>query len=93
MQNILVIKDLVKSYGSFVALDGFTCNIPKGVTGLLGPNGAGKTTLIRSILGIHPFESGEIKFLNYNLPDDLLAVKDKIGYQPKSIPRFQKLTQ
>ncbi len=83
MQNILVIRDLVKNYGSFLALDGFTCNIPKGVTGLLGPNGAGKTTFIRAVLGIHPFKSGEINFLDYKLPEDLLAVKDKIGYQPE----------
>ncbi len=83
MQNILVIRNLVKKYGSFPALDSFSCDIAKGVTGLLGPNGAGKTTLIRAFLGIHPFESGSIKFLDYELPKDLLAVKDKIGYQPE----------
>jgi ABC-2 type transport system ATP-binding protein len=83
MQNILVIQDLVKKYGSLLALDSFSCDIPKGVTGLLGPNGAGKTTLLRAILGIHPFESGIIRFLDYKLPKDLLAVKDKIGYQPE----------
>jgi ABC-2 type transport system ATP-binding protein len=83
MQNILEIRDLVKKYGSFRALDRFSCNIPKGVTGLLGPNGAGKTTLIRAILGIHPFYSGSINFFDYKLPKDLLAVKDKIGYQPE----------
>ncbi len=74
---------MVKYYDSFLALDDFSCNIPKGVTGLLGPNGAGKTTFIRALLGIHPFKSGEIDFLDYNLPEDLLAVKDKIGYQPE----------
>ena len=67
----VVIRDLVKNYGLFLALDGFTCNIPKGITGLLGPNGAGKTTFIRAVLGIHPFKSGEINFLDYKLPEDL----------------------
>ncbi len=81
---------MVKSYGSFLALDGFSCNIPKGVTGLLGPNGAGKTTFIRAILGIHPFKSGEINLLGYDLPKDLLAVKDKIGYQPEVDTRILK---
>jgi ABC-2 type transport system ATP-binding protein len=90
MQNILVIRDLVKKYGSFPALDGFSCDIPKGVTGLLGPNGAGKTTFIRSLLGVHPFNSGSIKFLDYDLPKDLLAVRDKIGYQPEVDTRILK---
>ncbi|MFX1442768.1 MAG: ABC transporter ATP-binding protein [Promethearchaeota archaeon] len=90
MQNILAIRDLVKKYGSFLALDSFSCDIPKGVTGLLGPNGAGKTTFLRAVLGIHPFESGAIKFLDYELPKDLLAVKDKIGYQPEVDTRILK---
>jgi len=92
MQNILVIRELVKNYGSFLALDGFTCDIPKGVTGLLGPNGAGKTTFIRSLLGILPFESGSIEFLGYKLPKDILAVKDKIGYQPEVDTKILKVS-
>ena len=92
MQNILVIQELVKSYGSFLALDNFTCNIPKGVTGLLGPNGAGKTTLIRAILGILPFKSGSIEFFDYELPKDILAVKDKIGYQPEADTKILKVS-
>jgi ABC-2 type transport system ATP-binding protein len=83
MQDLIVTQDLIKKYGSFHALDGFTCNIPKGVTGLLGPNGAGKTTFLRALLGILPFQGGSIKFLDYELPKDLLAVKDNIGYQPE----------
>jgi len=90
MENILITKDLVKKYGSFLALDGFSCDIPKGVTGLLGPNGAGKTTFLRAVLGVHPFKSGSIKFLDYNLPKDLLAIKDKIGYQPEVNTRILK---
>ncbi|MFX1257681.1 MAG: ABC transporter ATP-binding protein [Promethearchaeota archaeon] len=90
MRNILVIRDLVKNYGSFRALDGLSCNIPKGITGLLGPNGAGKTTFIRTLLGILPFESGKINFLDYNLPEELLAVKDKIGYQPEVDTKIPK---
>ena len=92
MQNILVVQELVKSYGSFLALDGFTCNIPKGVTGLLGPNGAGKTTFIRAVLGIHPFKSGSIEFFDYELPKDILAVKDKIGYQPEADTKILKVS-
>jgi len=90
MDSFLVIQNLIKKYGSFLALDGFSCDIPKGVIGLLGPNGAGKTTLLRAILGVHKFESGVIKFLDYNLPKDLLIIKDKIGYQPEVNTRILK---
>ncbi len=92
MQNILVVRELVKNYGSFLALDGFTCNIPKGVTGLLGPNGAGKTTFLRTLLGILPFKSGSIKFLDFEIPKDILAVKDKIGYQPEVDTKILKVS-
>lgn len=74
---------MTKKFGDFTALDGFSANIPKGVTGLLGPNGAGKTTLIRSILGIHPFQSGTIRFQDYLLPRDIIKAKDQLGYQPE----------
>jgi len=90
MDSFLVIQNLIKKYGSFLALDGFSCDIPKGVIGLLGPNGAGKTTLLRAILGVHKFESGVIKFLDYNLPKDLLIIKDKIGYQSEVNTRILK---
>jgi len=92
MENILVIRELVKSFGSFLALDDFACDIPKGVTGLLGPNGAGKTTLIRAVLGILPFESGSIQFLDYELPKYILAAKDKIGYQPEADTKILKVS-
>lgn len=92
MQNIIVAEEVIKTYGSFLALDGFSCTIPGGVTGLLGPNGAGKTTFLRALLGIHPFQGGTIKFLDYELPGDLLVVKDKMGYQPEVDTKMLKTT-
>ena len=81
--NILEINNLTKKFGDFKALNDFSANIPTGVTGLLGPNGAGKTTLIRTILGIHTFESGTIKFNEFELPRDIVKAKDYLGYQPE----------
>src|SRR5260370_29031453 len=47
------LENLTKLYGSFVAVDDITLDIPKGVLyGFLGPNGAGKTTTLRMIAGI-----------------------------------------
>ncbi len=80
---MLAVEDMTKKYGKLLALDNFNCEMPKGVTGLLGPNGAGKTTFIRCLLGILPFNFGRIKFLDWELPRDLLKVKDHIGYQPE----------
>ena len=91
-EQFLTVENVTKNYGSFVALDKFSCEIPTGVTGILGPNGAGKTTFIRSLLGIHPFQSGRIQFLNYELPRDLLTVKDMIGYQPEFKTLIHRVT-
>ena len=86
----IVIKanNLVKDYeiGDFIvrAVDNINIEIKEGeLIVIKGSSGAGKTTFIRALLGILPFKSGEINFLDYKLPEDLLAVKDKIGYQPE----------
>ncbi|MFX0204828.1 MAG: ABC transporter ATP-binding protein [Candidatus Hodarchaeota archaeon] len=79
--QLLVVESMIKRYGKFLALNDFECEIPVGVTGLLGPNGAGKTTFIRCLLGIIPFEGGNIRFLDYEIPGDHLKIKDMIGYQ------------
>ncbi|MHA2252127.1 MAG: ATP-binding cassette domain-containing protein [Candidatus Kariarchaeaceae archaeon] len=90
--QFLVVENVTKLFGNFKALDEFSCEIPSGVTGLLGPNGAGKTTFIRALLGIHPIVEGEMKFLDYSLPRDIIAVKDLIGYQPEVDTRLPKTT-
>ena len=56
---MIEIKDLVKTFDGFRALDGAGISVPKGaVYGLVGPNGAGKSTVIRHILGIYKEDSG-----------------------------------
>ena len=50
---MIEVKDLVKRFDGFAALDGATISVPAGsVYGLVGPNGAGKSTLIRHLTGI-----------------------------------------
>ncbi|MBU0685155.1 MAG: hypothetical protein KJ653_04825 [Candidatus Thermoplasmatota archaeon] len=41
-------RDVTVTFGSVMALDGFTADVPRGIVGLLGPNGAGKSTFISS---------------------------------------------
>lgn len=60
---LLEVKNLVKNYGSFKAINGISFSVPrKKVIGLLGPNGAGKTTTIQTLLGITLINGGTIKY-------------------------------
>ena len=81
MDNILEVKNVVKQYGDFTALNSVSLTVPKGsIYGLLGPNGAGKTTLIRIINQITMPDSGEII-----LDGEILQPKhiQTIGYMPE----------
>src|SRR3989344_3281802 len=60
-RSVLEVKDLKKSYGDVVAVDGISFTVGRGeVVGLLGPNGAGKTTTISMILGILEPSAGTV---------------------------------
>ncbi len=77
MNNILEIKDLVKTYDNF-KLDNININLPKGqIIGLIGENGAGKTTLIKAILNIIKMDSGSIKCIS---KEDIGVVLDDMFF-------------
>ena len=58
---MIEVKNVVKSFGGFHALDGLTMTVPRGaIYGLVGPNGAGKSTILRHITGAYRQDSGEI---------------------------------
>ena len=60
--NIVQIENLVKRYGSLVALDHLNLNISEGeIFGLLGPNGSGKTTAINCMLSLLKYDKGIIR--------------------------------
>lgn len=60
-KDMIATKDLVKSFGDFLALNGASLTVHEGsVYGLVGPNGAGKSTLLRHVLGILRQDSGEV---------------------------------
>jgi len=63
IQNVLEVKNLVKNYGSYRAVNNISFNVERGkIVGLLGPNGAGKTTTIQMLLGITLHNGGEIRY-------------------------------
>ncbi|NMH29326.1 ABC transporter ATP-binding protein [Flavobacterium silvaticum] len=81
MSNILEVRDVVKKYGDFTALNSVSLSVPKGsIYGLLGPNGAGKTSLIRIINQITYPDSGQVLLDGKPLSPD--HIRD-IGYLPE----------
>lgn len=87
--SILRLESVVKTYGSFTAVDHVSFDIPKGVIfGMLGPNGAGKTSLIRIITTITRADSGNIW-----LDEEPLSSKHpgQIGYMPEERGLYKKM--
>lgn len=81
MSNILEVKNVVKQYGDYTALNEVSLTVPKGsIYGLLGPNGAGKTSLIRIINQITMPDSGEIILDGEKLNPSHVST---IGYMPE----------
>lgn len=86
---MIEVKNVVKEFDGFRALDDMTMTVPKGsVYGLVGPNGAGKSTIIRHLTGIYRQDSGEI--LVEGVPVfETPEVKSRIAYIPDDIFYFQ----
>ncbi|MBO7639057.1 MAG: ABC transporter ATP-binding protein, partial [Treponema sp.] len=84
MENInLICRDLKKTYGKSVGLDGVNLSLPKGsIIGLLGPNGSGKTTLLKLAAGLLTPTSGSLELCG--LPPSELS-KEIVAYQPDKI--------
>jgi ABC-2 type transport system ATP-binding protein len=80
-------------YDSAEVLHGISFALHKGeVVGLLGPNGAGKSTSIKIIAGILAAHSGAVSVTGLPLPEQAVAVKQRIGYVPESAMLFESLT-
>jgi len=86
------VKDLVVSYGSFVAVDHLSFEVKTGeVYGLLGPNGAGKSSTIKVLVGVMEPHSGSVDVFDTPLADEV-AVKSQIGYVPEEVALLDSLT-
>src|SRR5262249_23075327 len=89
----IAVHDLRKVYGHKAAVDGLNLVVPRGCFfGFLGPNGAGKSTTIRMLTGLIPPTSGSIELLGLRLPEQELAVKQRIGLVPDESLLFDRLT-
>jgi ABC-2 type transport system ATP-binding protein len=90
MTTNLELRDVRKSYGGLVAVDGVSLAVPEGsIFGLLGPNGSGKTSTIRMIMDITAPDSGEI--LLFGQPRRREDLR-RIGYLPEERGLYPKMT-
>jgi ABC-2 type transport system ATP-binding protein len=90
---MLQIKNLVKKFGSFTAVDGISIKIDSGdLYGFLGQNGAGKTTTIKMVTGIYAPTSGSIYINGIDILKNPLEAKSCIGYVPDQPFLYDKLT-
>ncbi|MFQ6062378.1 MAG: ATP-binding cassette domain-containing protein [Methanosarcinales archaeon] len=77
---MIEVKNLVKKYKNETAVDGISFRVRKGeIFGLLGPNGAGKTTTINMLTGIAIPTSGTAKIAGYDIIQNPIEVKQRIG--------------
>ena len=89
----LVVKNLVKNYGSLRAVDDISFAIPHGaIFSFVGPNGAGKTTTMEIIEGLKKPDSGEIELLGMSMPREQARAKELVGVQLQATSLFERLT-
>jgi len=90
---VIEIKNLVKKFGKFTALDGINLEVNEGeVFGYIGPNGAGKTTTIRVLLGILQASEGYAKVFGLDAWKDAVEIHKKIAYVPGDVNLWPNLT-
>lgn len=93
MSAIVEVRDLVKTFGDVLAVDGVGFEIAEGeLFGLLGPNGAGKTTTISAISCLLQPDSGTIRVDGNELPAGSLKVRQVLGVVPQEIALYPTLT-
>ncbi|RLW68315.1 MAG: hypothetical protein B6D68_03875, partial [spirochete symbiont of Stewartia floridana] len=89
---MISIQSLTKCYGSALAVDKLSVEIPKGeILGLLGPNGAGKSTTLRIMTGYLSPTSGTIIVDGHDVTLDPRVVKERMGYLPESAPLYSEM--
>ena len=91
--NAVEIRNLVKRFGSFVAVDDVNLEVRRGeIFGFLGPNGAGKSTTIRMLCGLLQPTSGTATVGGLDIATQAEAIKQKIGYMSQRFSLYDDLS-
>jgi ABC-2 type transport system ATP-binding protein len=90
---MIQVNGLIKDYGVRRALDHITFDANQGeIVGFLGPNGAGKTTAMRILTGYMPPSGGEAVVAGYDVVEESLEVRKRVGYLPETVPLYNDMT-
>lgn len=90
---MIEVKNLVKKYGNFTAVNNLSFKVEKGqVYGFLGPNGAGKSTTMNIIIGYLSANSGEVLINGHNIFEEPQEAKKYFGYLPEIPPLYLDMT-
>jgi ABC-2 type transport system ATP-binding protein len=90
---VIEVEGLVKSFGSFRALDGLDLHVAEGeVLGFLGPNGAGKSTTIRVLLGLLRANAGHVRLLGGDPWRDVVDLHRRLAYVPGDVSLWPGMT-
>ena len=93
MKLMIEAKKITKRYDDKVAVKDLSFRVEKGeVLGLLGPNGAGKTTTMRILTCYMPATSGTATIAGFDIFEQSLEVKKRIGYLPELPPLYDELS-
>ncbi len=90
---MIKVENLTKSFGRKTVVDDISFEVNKGeVLGFLGPNGAGKSTTMRMITGFIPPASGRVTVCGFDVLENPIPAKQRIGYLPEAAPLYQDMT-
>jgi len=90
---MIEVKELRRSFGPIVAVDGISFNVEKGdVLGFLGPNGAGKTTVMRILACFLAPDSGTATICGYDILRSPVQVRRSLGYLAENAPAYNEMT-
>src|SRR5881396_3816877 len=87
------VQEITKKYARNLAVDHISFEVQKGeIVGFLGPNGAGKTTTMRMLTCFLPPTSGTVKVAGFDVFEQPMEVKKRIGYLPETPPVYTDMT-
>lgn len=93
MSKLLEVEGLSKHFGSFAAVDGISFSVARGeIVGFLGPNGAGKSTTMKMATGFLEPTSGRIVVDGFDMLEQPIEAKHRIGYLPEGAPAYGDMT-
>ncbi len=90
---MIQVENLTKRYGRYTAINNVSFEVARGeILGFLGPNGAGKTTTMRVLAGFFPASQGRARVAGYDVFEEPLEVKRRVGYLPENPPLYTEMT-